>query len=554
MTQNYAKISTYFKNNLKIVIPLCITALLFNGLMCFIPVLEGKVINSIVSFDISLIVKLCIFYICLVLFVQINRFFKRYLVRFFGNKMALSMRRISLDNLLQEEAAYFEKQNVGEILNRNLTDIYDTTEGIRKMTTECFDTIVLLLGYLITMFFMDWQITCICFIFLTLSIAISQFMKKIVYKNNKAYKEYLSAYKEFTLRRLDNELYYRGFGVSDTYYKDFKDASNILRKKNTKALLYQSSLEPLYSVITYLGLFFIIFSGGKKVMNGTYEIGVLTAYLTTYFLVSKKSARVGKVFNAYQAFKVSWQRCKEYLICKEKEPCLSVLKDGKLVCKDFTFAYENGYHLPKLNFTAYKGDIVGVCGKVHTGKSTVLKALTGLYPYQGDAYLGDVPIHELTQSSIQYIGYCAPSVSLFSDTLKNNITLDRAGNLAQALEISNLSKEEVELMGGIDGIISHSIANISGGQQKRLQLARTVYPDTLLVLLDDVFQSVSKDMAENIMIHLQNLKDRIIILVSNQSEILKKTTKILYLQEDGFVLDSYQNLLENRDFKQMVEA
>ncbi|MFA6829626.1 MAG: ABC transporter transmembrane domain-containing protein, partial [Bacilli bacterium] len=257
--KKYDRISTYFKENWKVVWLMSITALCFDGLMCFIPQIEGNTINSLNDGDYQKTLILTISFICLVLFVQINRFFKRYLVRVFGNKMALKMRQISFTHLLNNDISYFSGNNTGDILNRNLSDIYDTTEGIRKMTTEFFDTFVLLIGYVTMMFIMDWKVTLYSMIFIILSIASAQFMKYFVYKSTKEYKEYLSIQKQLTISKLNNELNYRGFGVSDNYYADYEKSVGILRKKNMKALMYQSSLEPLYLGVAYIGIFFIAY-------------------------------------------------------------------------------------------------------------------------------------------------------------------------------------------------------------------------------------------------------------------------------------------------------
>ena len=547
---DYSKIRTYFKENLYVVIPMCITALLFDALMCFIPILEGKTIDSLNSMDFNIVTMYCIIFFSLVIFLQLNRFFKRYLVRVFGNKIALRMRQISLENLFSKDLNYFFTNNTGDILNKNLSDIYDTTEGIRKMTTECFDTFVLLCGYIVMMFITDWQLTFISIPFIVLSILASHYMKKIVYKHNKEYKEYLSLNKDITLKRLNNELYYRGFGCSDKYYEDYETSVNILKRKNFIALLYQSSLEPLYLCIGLCGLGVITYFGGVKVMNdtaGIYTIGTLSAYITTYTLVSRKAGKVGKLFNAYQGFRVSWLRCKDNLVLKNEEGSDFILEDDNLVVNNLSYQYNTGFKLSNISFSAKKGDVIGVCGKVRCGKTTLLRALSGLYQYDGSAILGCHEIKEYNINKNQYIAYCASDVSLFSDTLRNNIVLDRSGNLVRSIRVSAL-EDDLEEIGGLDKVLSHTNANISGGQQKRLQMARALYPDCRLILLDDPFQSVNEALAEKMINELLNYENSIIVLVSNNKNILKKTNKIIYINESSSIFDSYENLLKNNSF------
>lgn len=554
MKRNYDRILTYFKMNLKVVIPMCITALLFNALMCVVPILEGKTIDSLNQGNASLVLRYCILFLCLVVFVQFNRFCKRFLVRVFGNKMALTMREVSLSHLLKKDISYFSKHNAGDILNRNLSDIYDTTEGIRKMTTECFDTFVLLIGYFITMMLMDWKISFIVFLFIFCSILASQLMKKYVYKANKEYKEYLSLHKEMNLNQLNNELYYRGFGVNEAYFTQFEQSANLLRKKNVKALIFQSGLEPIYFSIVLMGLFFILYMGGGKVINHVYEIGTLSAYLTTFMLVAKKSSKVGKVFNAYQGFKISWQRCKEYLYVEEHEDTHMDPNAVTLNIHNFSYQYDMRFSLPQMNFSAKAGEIIGICGRVHTGKTTLLKALTGLYDYKGEAYLENVELRELKNKEKQYISFCAADVALFSDTLKNNIILNREGNLKKAIEVSCL-EDAIEAMGGIDTMISHSTANISGGQQKRVQLARALYPDASLILLDDPFQSVNSQMAEEILKKLKLYSNQIILFSSNNPILLQQTNQIIYLEENQVNMDTYERLYKNiPSFKSLMEV
>ena len=548
----YDKISTYFKVNLKTLIPMAISALFFDGLMCLIPQIEGKTINSLNDGSFSKVLRLVTIFIALVLFVQVNRFVKRYLVRVFANKMTLSMRRISFKNLLNKDMSYFINNNTGDILNRNLSDIYDTTEGIRKITTEVFDTIVLLIGYLISMFIMDYRISLCVLIFIALSILSAHFMKKLVYKYNKSYKEYLSINKDITITKLNNELYYRGLGVSSDYFKKYEESTEELRKRNVKALIFQSSLEPVYSSIALLGVFFIIYFGGKKVIDEAYLIGTLSAYLTTYLLVARKAAKVGKLFNSYQSFKVSWARCRDYL--KDNEEILSDSKYdfSTLRLKDFSYSYEN-FKLPLINLEAHKGEIIGVCGKVHTGKSTVLKALCGLYPYDGEARLDNTKISDLSTNKYQYISYCQAEPKLFSDTIEKNISLNRDGNLDQALTISNLDSD-LEELGGINKLLSHSNSNISGGQQKRVEMARAFFHGTFLILLDDPFQSVNKEIARNMIKEITKQKNSIIILVSNNKEILSQTSKLIYLKDNKAYIDTYSNLYKNNDFYNLMEG
>lgn len=547
----YDRIRTYFKENKGIVILLCITATCFDGLMWVLPILEGITINSLYLNEVRKIVTIVLLFLGFVLFVQINRFFKRFLVRVFANKIALRMRQISFDNLLKKDINYFIKESVGQILNKNLTDIYDTTEGIRKITTEVFDTFLLLIGYVGSMFFLDYQITLLVLIPIIISILLAQFLKKIIYKYNKDYKEYLSYNKDINLTLLNNELNYRGLGISANYDKLYEESTKILTKKNQKALMLQSNIEPIYQAIALTGLIFIILIGGNKVINETYLIGVLTAYLTTYMLVCKKASKVGKVFNAYQAFRVSFERAKEFLTTTKDEYSEPMFSYGGLDLINFQ-AYNPKYNSPILNIHIDDNKIIGICGKIHCGKSTILKALAGVLQYNGQALLKGVDIKDLATSSNSYVGFCTVDAKLFSDTLENNISLGRKGNIKNAIVASSIDHDLQEI-GGLNACLSHTNKNVSGGQAKRIEMARCLFSNSYLVLLDDPFQSVNEGLALEMVDNLKRLyNDRIIIFVSNNKKLLKKCNDIIYLDDDCYMFDTYENLILNQKFKDLM--
>lgn len=567
----YDKIVTYFKENKGLVAVLAVTDFLFNALMCLIPVVQGMAVNAFSEgrpFRELLTVTLS--FVGLVLFVQVNRYAKRYLGRSFGSRIALSMRRVSYENLIRTELSYFQNVSKGDILNKILSDIADASDGITKMTTECFDTLVLLSGYLITMIIMDVQIALIVMVFVLLSIISSKAFKKLIYGYTKEYKEYLSYTKDFTLTCLTNELNYRSLGVNGIFRKRYGKSQDILEKKALKSMVLQSCLEPVYSIVTWLGLFFIVFLGGRRVLQGTLSIGVFTAFLSTYLLVAQKASRIGRVYGWYQNLKVSWVRCKPYLVRKEDmhQKRKELVGDFCLEAEDFSFSFvdlgknghskaehteenvssaqkenkEEAFHLPRMNFKVHKGEMIGICGKVHTGKSTLLAALSGLYPYEGSLRLNG---RELRENRV-ILGYCSSENLVFEDTLSYNVTMGRPGEgLKSALEDAHFWEEVEAFPNKEEQILSHSLVNLSGGQQKRLMLARALYGRPPLILLDDPFQSIDKKQVEQILKRLRSYEDSIIFAVTNQEFLLEKMDWVLELRDGGYAFRSTNTKAED---------
>lgn len=546
--KHYNKIRYYFYYLWGILVLLTITGIIYDSLMSFIPRIQGDAINSIKQQNTDLIIKSALIFLGLTIFVQINRFLKRYLVRVFSNKMNYLMRNKCFNHMLSLDMAFYEQNKVGDILNKNTTDISDTCESIRKLTTEIFDTVILMIGYIVSYFLLDYKIALMSLPFVLISIIISLFLKKKVYMTTKDYKEYSSKFKDSTLNMLKNEIYFRGMGVNEKYINQYSKEVDILAKKNVKNLVYKASMESIYSSIGFIGLFFVLYFGLNNVIDGTYDIGTFTTILTTFVLIANKGAKVGKSFNAYQGLKVTWKRIKPFLEDDiEKEEEYQFNSDG-LSLIDFSYSYDD-FKTPTITYSFNKDEKIGIVGRVHTGKSTLLKSLTGLYEYDGEAKLNGIDLKDLFKSKNQVISYCPSKESLFKDSIANNIELGRDGNIKEALNSACLTDSQLD----INTEINPTMVNISGGQKQRLMLARSLYHQSNMYLLDNPFSSLERSMSESISNQVLDMNG-LFFIVTNDENILKKLDRIIYLNDGIAKIDTYFNLLKDDSFKSLVEG
>lgn len=547
--KRYDKIWRYFLHLWHITIPLAIAGILYDSLMSLVPILEGKAIDSVGNGDSNGVLIAVLSYFLLVIFVQVNRFLKRFLVRIFSNRMNYMMKEKSFRHLLSMDMSYFDANPLGDILNKNTSDVSATCESVRKMTTEVFDTIILMIGYLVTYFMIDYKIALMTIPFIFLSMGLSVILKRRIYDASKERKEYASHFKERTLGLLENGIYLKGIGVSDRYDEKYDDEIKTMSKKNARSLVYEGSMEYIYSSIAYLGLAFIILFGISNMRIGKFDsIGTFTSLLTTYLLLARKGAKVGKTVNAFQGFKVTYVRIRPFLADDDEELVSFESDDSGLCLRNFSFGYE-GYKLPMINASFGPHDTIGVVGRVHSGKSTLLKGLTGLYEYDGECIIDGLHLRDVQHVGEQLVSYYPNEKALFKDTMRNNVTLGRDGDFDKAIEISMTSSDFVDY----EMVMNPSLTNISGGQTQRVMLARALYAPTRMMLLDNPFSSLEKKMSYVIFDDLKKI-DSIKLIVTNDKEMLSKTDKIIFLDGDDAIVDSYEGLMCNKEFSSLMEA
>lgn len=551
MRNKYNKLSYYFFLNKKAFILSTISGILYNTLMVFVPLLLGNLIDLYTSsLDKQDIVIKALLFFFLIVFIQFNRYLKRFFVRDFANKMVLNMREIFFNNLLYSD---IDKTSTADLITRAMSDINDTAEGVRKILTEVFDTLILFTGYTISLLILDYKITLLSYISIIVSIIVSRLLKGLIYKNQLEYKKELSKNKKLTLSLITNESNYRSFGASSRYLDKYKKDSLMLKKKSIKANILKDSQEPLYMSISLIGLFIVIYYSSLNVINDVWLIGTFTSFLTTYMLVSRKASKLGKLFNAVASLEVSWTRIKPYLN-EIDEKTIEVDSNNRLKVSNMSFSFDDSFKVSNVSFDAYKGDLIGVCGEVRSGKSMLLKALSGIYSYKGLIKLNDIELIDNQNYQIDnFIAYQGSEMTIFSDTIKYNISLGKDIDINKYLKAVYLDYDVSVLKDRENEKIYHTISTLSGGQTQRLLIARSIASNARLILIDDLFSSFDNDMAVNILNNIKALvPNSIIIFVSNNKDLLSKTNKVIYLTNGIAKVDTYQNLYKLDEFNNLT--
>lgn len=552
------KISYYFKRNKMVLSLLVISGVIFNGFTGLVPVYQGRLIDNFKSLsEIRYLMMAASQLIILVVFLQANRFLKRYSVRLLANNMAKEMREISYLNLLKQPLDTMRTLSKGDILNQNINDVTDATEGIRKVITEIFDSGVLLVANIVVLTTLDKTIAIIILSNVLVVVLIAYFLNKWVKKSVVQYKKTMSEAKEITVNVIRNEIYYSSAGIHSFFQDEFIQSQNKLEKKAKVYTILQDSLEPIFKSLAFLASVVVIMIGLNKVIDQQYTIGTFSAIIATYLVIADKTSRVTKIFSAYQKAQVSWRRCQPYLKPINKQVPYSIDTSNQLTITNLKFQLDASCQIKLKQLTALNNTLIGICGPVHSGKSTLAAVFTGLYPYQGNIMLDNRELSDFQAEAIEnLVGYVGSNVGLFHTTIKENILLGYHGDYQQAAQDAMLAKEIEQLPSGYDTTITHSTANLSGGQQKRLGIARALVRKPQIILLDDPFSAVEEAMALEILTNIkQHYPQAITFVVTNNQNILKMMDQIIYLRKDQeAIVDQFEKLQQRDDFKQLMQG
>jgi ATP-binding cassette, subfamily B, bacterial PglK len=230
---------------------------------------------------------------------------------------------------------------------------------------------------------------------------------------------------------------------------------------------------------------------------------------------------------------------KEFI--KEKIPSDQKAKFfDHIILENISFNYEGSdiKIFNEMNLQINKGDKIGLLGKSGSGKSSLVNIMTGLLsPIKGSIKIDNENIFFNLAAYQNIIGYIPQDVYLFDDTVKNNIVLNQdEKNLSEerlnyALEKSQINEFINSLSSGLNTIIGNKGIKISGGQRQRIGIARALYNDPEIIILDEATNALD-EINENLIIReiLKNLNNKTIIIISHNFNTLKKCDRILEIE------------------------
>jgi ABC-type bacteriocin/lantibiotic exporter with double-glycine peptidase domain len=205
--------------------------------------------------------------------------------------------------------------------------------------------------------------------------------------------------------------------------------------------------------------------------------------------------------------------------------------------RNVSFECRNVSIIKNFSFHIENGDFVGVTGKSGRGKTTVLNLLLGfLSPSAGEILINDDVVDKKTIKGFRpLISYVRQQAFLIHDSVRSNITLEEKiyneQNLQSAIEIAGVDNVIGGSPDGIDKVIAENGKNISGGQQQRIALARAVYNNADLILLDEPFNELDEGSEHSLLDHFKQLAEsgKMIILITHNKKSLKYCNKIISL-------------------------
>lgn len=547
------RIGSYFRLEWLPLALVTVSGLVYNIGLLATPWFEGRLAQCLAdilggSATAAAMAMLVLAYVVVTLVVQAARFLKRFYVRRFANNINRRMKGILYANLVRQSRAALETEGAGELMTKAISDVDDCVEGMRKFTTEVFDTGVALAGYTVMLLVYDWRLALLCLLFTPVSYVCAARMKKPVQREGAAYKKAAGALRAATLDRAQNAATYRIYGCETAREQRYEDVLTTYEKTAVRSNVWQSALPPLYLAVSEAGVLFILWFGAKNVLGigwSTWDIAAFTTFLSCFTKLTVKASKVAKLFNSVQKAEVSWKRIKPLMKLPKELALLAIPAPADVKLQDLSFAYGEEPIFSGLTLTAHPGDIIGVTGPVACGKSTLGRVFLCEMPYGGSAQFGQREFAALTPREISAtVGYLGHDPELSADTIQNNVLCGSEQDAMPWLAAVALDGEVRAMENGLNTVIGSGGARLSGGQAQRLALARTLAHPRPVLVLDDPFSALDRSTEDTVFANLQAYaKDKVVFLISHRLYHFPQMQQVVFMEDGCTTVGTHEELM-----------
>lgn len=578
------RIATYFRHGARALAIVTASGVIYNAGLAAGPYLEGLMVQCLLDImtgaaEARDMVALAAVYLIAVALVQGMRAVKRFYVRRFANDTARSMRGTLYNNIVHTPRGELHDASAGALMTKAVSDVDAAVEGMRKVTTEVFDTGVAMVAYLALLLTLDWRLALLSCLFTPPAYWLAGYLKTRVYQANRLSKASAGRLNDATMDQVGNAVLYRRYGLAEARRRDYENHLGDYERRATRAGIWESVMMPIYQAVSMIGVILIVWLGAKNVAGAgwaAWDVAAFTAFLSCFARFATKASHCAKLFNAVQKAQVSWARIKPLLKPRVEwgeETDLDFESPRRLALVEAGLAYpgeggESGegdadgsnkgaFALKGVSLTAEPGQIVGVTGPVAGGKSTLGKMFLCERPYEGSVRLGGSELSGLSAYELsRTVAYLGHDPELLSDTVRVNVCLgegEGAVDVEAALRLVRLDEEVAAMPEGLDTLVGAGGVRLSGGQQARLALARTLARRRALYVLDDPFSAVDPATERQIMAGLrERARGSVVVLVSHRLTLFPELDQVVWVEDGRTRVSTHEGLMRDcpayRDF------
>jgi len=523
-----------------------------------VPLFTGKLVDTFNAESLDL--KMVWLFIGVFLVNAVLSGIGTYLLSKIGEKTIYSIREKLWKHLINLKMSFFDKNESGQLMSRITDDTNVINLFISEKAPSVLPSLLTLIGSIVMLFILDWQMTLMTFLILPIFIGI---MVPLGRKMGKISKDTQTEISRFSgiLGRVLTEM--KLVKVTTSEEKELEKTKGTLLgiyDLGLKEAKIRAIISPLSGVIMTLTVAVILGFGGIRVSSGAITAGTLVAMIFyvvqlsapilnfSMFLTDYKKA-VGASERIYEIYQEEAEKRGD----DHNQP---ITNRQDITFENVSFGYEAHSVIKDLSLSIRSGEVTAFVGPSGSGKSTLFSLIERLYPIDhGQILYGNQPIDDI---SLKYwrqkIGYVMQSNAMMSGTIRDNLTYGvysevEEETLVHYTKMARCYDFIMAFPQGFDTEIGERGTKLSGGQRQRIDIARSFIKNPDILLLDEATANLDSESEFYIQQALNELmKDRTTIVIAHRLATIKKANQIVFLDKGEITgVGTHQELLASHE-------
>ncbi len=459
-----------------------------------------------------------------------------------SQSVAFDLRNEIQRKLTQLSFSYHDRVETGELLSRAIQDVERIRFLTGRATLRIIEAVLMLVGTAGMLLWMNaplaWLVILTMPFLVQRALAFGQRYRPLSQRIQEQL-AHLTMRVEQALRGIQ---VVKAFAQEEAELERFDQANQHWFELSAYAGRLQAVNIPLLFLIANIGSVFIIWYGGRQVVQGSLTLGELVAFIAYLGQLVDPVRRLGMIIPAVAMAGSGAERVFEILDSisevKDKPDALDLpALQGRVEFEDVSFGYGGRTILHRINLIARPGEVIALLGQTGSGKSSLVNLVPRFYdPSSGRVIVDGYDVRDVTIHSLRsQIGIVLQESVLFAGTIRENLVFGRPDcppeEMVAAAKVSQIHDWITQMPEGYNTKVGERGATLSGGQKQRLAIARALLINPRILILDDALASVdagTERKIQNALAHLMH--GRTTFVIAHRVSTLRVADQILVLE------------------------
>ncbi len=487
-------------------------------------------------------------------------FIASYSMNWIGRMVILHIRRDMFARLVHLPSRFYDTNSSGILISKVIYDV----EQVMNAATKAFSSVVkdslslmVLLGL---MFYRNWQLTMFFMLLAPIIALMVRIISRRFRSTSRLIQQSMGEITHVVQEAIEGQRVVKTFCAQPTEIKFFADVNNKNRRQAMKKAAAAAFNVPVIELLASVGVAAAIFVAMRQSAAGEMTAGDFTSYITAMMLMMPAIKRLSQVNEVVQTGLAAAQSVFGMM---DETPEIDIgtreIRDiqGRVEYRHVNFHYDAASQpvLQDVSFVVEPGQTVALVGASGSGKTTAANLLARFYTIEdGDILLDGVNINELRLNNLRsHIALVSQDTVLFDDSIRNNIAYGAEGSIDDARIISAASAAFVmdfaqRMPDGLDTMVGERGVRLSGGQRQRIAIARALYKDAPILILDEATSSLDAESERYVQAAMQKLmENRTTLVIAHRLSTIENAGRIVVLDRGRVVETGTHQTLLNKN-------